>query len=99
MIRTAGLFGVLALAAATASGGAHRHRATDPARVIGAPASSAPAPFEHVTREPRTVEATLVAAPARLSLIPGPPTDVYADNGAVPGPTLELREDDRGIVD
>ena len=49
--------------------------------------------------DPRTVELTLTAAPARLALRPGgPPTEVYAYNGRVPGPTLELREGDRVVV-
>lgn len=62
-------------------------------------------PPEEITdslqREPeplRTVELTLTAAPARLQLLPGPATDVWAYNGQVPGPTLELREGDRVIV-
>jgi FtsP/CotA-like multicopper oxidase with cupredoxin domain len=41
------------------------------------------------------VEVTLTAAPARLSLLPGLETDVFAYNGRIPGPTLELREGDR----
>ena len=47
---------------------------------------------------PHTVEVTLTAAPARLSLVPGSVSDVYAYNGLVPGPTLEVREGDRVIV-
>ena len=47
---------------------------------------------------PRTVELTLTAAPARLSLRPGVTSDVLAYNGQVPGPTLELREGDRVVV-
>ncbi len=49
-------------------------------------------------RAGRTVELTLTAAPTRLSLRPGVSTDVYAYNGQVPGPTLELREGDRVVV-
>jgi FtsP/CotA-like multicopper oxidase with cupredoxin domain len=51
----------------------------------------------HITARD-TVEVTLTAAPARLSLIPGATTDVYAYNGQVPGPTLELREGDHLVV-
>ena len=47
---------------------------------------------------PRTVELTLTAAPARLSLVPGRQTDVFAFNGQVPGPTLEFREGDRVVI-
>jgi bilirubin oxidase len=45
-----------------------------------------------------TVEVTLTAAPGRLSLLPGSTTEVYAYNGGIPGPTLEVREGDRVIV-
>ena len=47
---------------------------------------------------PRTVELDLIAAPAQLTLRPGTTTPVYAYNGSVPGPTLELREGDRVII-
>jgi len=57
-----------------------------------------PRPRDNRAGEPRTVEVTLTAAPARLSLVPGVETDMYAYNGTVPGPTLELREGDRVIV-
>lgn len=46
----------------------------------------------------RTVELTLTAAPARLELVPGTQTDVFAYNGTVPGPTFEFREGDRVVV-
>ncbi|HYJ77985.1 MAG TPA: multicopper oxidase domain-containing protein, partial [Longimicrobiaceae bacterium] len=49
----------------------------------------------NTSRAPNTVEVTLTASPARLSLVPGAATDVYAYNGSVPGPTLEVREGDR----
>jgi FtsP/CotA-like multicopper oxidase with cupredoxin domain len=48
--------------------------------------------------EPRVVEVELVASPARLALVPGTTTEVYAYNGRVPGPTLEAREGDRVVV-
>jgi FtsP/CotA-like multicopper oxidase with cupredoxin domain len=46
----------------------------------------------------RQVELTLTAAPTRLSLVPGAPTEVFAYNGQFPGPTLEFREGDRVTV-
>jgi len=46
----------------------------------------------------RTVELTLTAAPARLSLVPGTTSDVFAYNGQVPGPTLEFREGDHVVI-
>ncbi len=54
--------------------------------------------LENRSRAPNTVEVTLTAAPTRLSLVPGAATDVYAYNGRVPGPSLEVREGDRVIV-
>lgn len=59
---------------------------------------SAPPVLVNLSSEPRTVEVTLTAAPARLALVPGAETDVYAYNDRVPGPTLEAREGDRVIV-
>ena len=47
---------------------------------------------------PRLVELTITAAPAQVALRPGTLTRVYAYNGTVPGPTLELREGDSVVV-
>jgi len=57
-----------------------------------------PVTLKDLSPDPRTVEVRLIAAPGRLSLLPGTTTDVYAYNGQVPGPTLMLREGDRVIV-
>ena len=57
-----------------------------------------PPVLPNVARQPGLVEVRLVAAPARLSLVPGATSDLYAYNGHVPGPTLEAREGDRVIV-
>ncbi|HSJ65050.1 MAG TPA: multicopper oxidase domain-containing protein, partial [Gemmatimonadaceae bacterium] len=46
----------------------------------------------------RLVELTITAAPTRLTILPGLTTDVFAFNGRVPGPTLELREGDSVVV-
>jgi bilirubin oxidase len=46
----------------------------------------------------RRIEVTLTAAPARLSLVPGASTDIFAYNGKFPGPTLEFREGDQVTV-
>ena len=54
--------------------------------------------MRNVSRTPRTVEVSLTADEQRLSLVPGKPADVFAYNGTVPGPTLEVREGDRVIV-
>jgi FtsP/CotA-like multicopper oxidase with cupredoxin domain len=61
-------------------------------------APTSPPVLENVSRLPHTVEVTLTAAPARLSLVPGAETEVYAYNGRVPGPTLEVREGDRVVI-
>lgn len=74
---------------------------------IGAPASGqvqggaalvAPAVLENRSSEPGVVEVEITAAPARLSLVPGLETEVYAYNGSVPGPTLEVSEGDRVVI-
>ncbi|NIQ60338.1 MAG: multicopper oxidase family protein, partial [Gemmatimonadetes bacterium] len=58
----------------------------------------APPVLEDQSSEPGVVEVTLTATATRLSLTPGSETDVFAYNGHVPGPTLEVREGDRVIV-
>jgi FtsP/CotA-like multicopper oxidase with cupredoxin domain len=75
----------------------HPHR---PVVTAAAPAAGGPSPSVFVTHssEPNTVKVTLTAAPTRLSLVPGATTEVYAYNGRIPGPTLEVREGDRVIV-
>lgn len=51
------------------------------------------------SRTPGIVEVQLIAARARLRLLPGgPPVLVYAYNGTVPGPTLDVREGDSVII-
>ena len=57
-----------------------------------------PAVLVNASRTPRTVEVTLTAALARISLTPGKTTSVWAYNGMIPGPTLEAREGDRVII-
>jgi FtsP/CotA-like multicopper oxidase with cupredoxin domain len=44
------------------------------------------------------VEFSLTASVAQLSLVPGVTTEVYAYNGSVPGPMLELREGDDVVI-
>ncbi|MDP9178837.1 MAG: multicopper oxidase domain-containing protein, partial [Gemmatimonadota bacterium] len=66
----------------------------------GAPpaALSAPPVLANISSVPHTVEVTITAAPARLSLVPGKQSDAFAYNGRVPGPTLEIREGDKVII-
>lgn len=54
--------------------------------------------MRNVSTEQGTVHVALVAAPERMQLIDGVTSDVYAFNGRVPGPTLELMEGDRVTV-
>ena len=51
-----------------------------------------------LTPRPRTVEVALAAGTARLELVPGAATEVFAYNGTVPGPVLEFREGDHVVV-
>lgn len=66
-------------------------------RAQGAPLTNPPL-FVNQSKLPRTVEVTLTAAPARMELVPGKPTEVWAYNGSVPGPTLDVREGDHVII-
>jgi len=51
------------------------------------------------SRVPGVVEFDLTAAPAKLRLIPGGPlVNVYAYNGSVPGPTIDVREGDSVVI-
>lgn len=59
---------------------------------------TAPPVLANESREPRTVEVTLTAAPTKLELVPGVVTDGFSYNGQVPGPTLEVFEGDRLII-
>lgn len=77
---------------------------TDESRATSITSAATPTPFSspavlrNTSSQPGTVEVTITAAPARLELVPGKLTDVYAYNGGVPGPTLEAREGDHVII-
>jgi FtsP/CotA-like multicopper oxidase with cupredoxin domain len=64
----------------------------------GSGAEPGPAVLQNVSAEPRTVEVHLTAAPARLQLVAGVETEVFAYNGRSPGPLLEVNEGDRVVV-
>ena len=85
----------LVLVQATAQSHSHTYAAAD---VRSKAAEPGAAILQNVSVVPNTVEVTLTAAPARLSLVPGQTTEAYAYNGRIPGPVLELREGDRVIV-
>ncbi len=78
-------------------------RASGAVPVTAASATEASLAFEpptlqNLSRRPRVVEVSLVAAPTRLTLTPGRETPVFAYNGHVPGPTLDVHEGDSVIV-
>jgi FtsP/CotA-like multicopper oxidase with cupredoxin domain len=52
----------------------------------------------NISKRPRTVEVNLTAAVTKLSLQPGVTSEVFAYNGHVPGPTLDVREGDLVII-
>jgi FtsP/CotA-like multicopper oxidase with cupredoxin domain len=56
---------------------------------------AAPARADPVPAAKPVVEIELTASVARLELLPGVATEVWAYNGRVPGPVLEFREGDR----
>lgn len=69
------------------------HRQASPADTF-----SPPAVFVDHSPAPDTVEVTITAEPTRLSLLPDAESDMWAYNGSVPGPTLEMKEGDHVIV-
>lgn len=69
-----------------------------PAQHLHAALLTEPAVLADGSPAPDTVEVTLIAAPAQLSLLPDEESRVWAYNGSVPGPTLEIEEGDRVIV-
>src|SRR5690349_477541 len=52
----------------------------------------------NLSKRPHTVEVNLTAAVTKLSLQPGVTSEVFAYNGHVPGPTLDVREGDLVII-
>jgi len=57
-----------------------------------------PSVYANISTAPHTVEVRVTASVVRLPLLPGRPTEAYAYNGEVPGPTLEVHEGDHVIV-
>ena len=58
----------------------------------------APSVLKNISSVPHVVEVNISAAPARMSLQPGVTTDVFAYNGQIPGPTLDVSEGDSVII-
>ena len=57
-----------------------------------------PPKLVNLSKKPKTVEVNITAAIAQLELVPGTKSEVFAYNGHVPGPTLDVREGDHVIV-
>ena len=74
-----------------------RPRQFVPPGSIGQPLT-APSVLVNESSAPHTVEVTITAAVTHLELTPGVETKVFAYNGQVPGPTLEVWEGDSVIV-
>jgi bilirubin oxidase len=74
------------------------HRDTALATAGGHDTLRAPPVLRNLSRMPGMVEVDLTAAPIRLALRPGSPTEAFAYNGSVPGPTLDVREGDRVVI-
>ena len=70
--------------------------ATPAPKAVAPPADTwtSPPVLQNTSAKPGVVELTLTASPTRLELVPGKPTEAWAYNGTVPGPTIELREGD-----
>ncbi|MDQ6871063.1 MAG: multicopper oxidase family protein [Gemmatimonadota bacterium] len=60
--------------------------------------SSNPPVLVNTSKLPKTVEVNITAAVTTLSLQPGINSEVFAYNGTIPGPTLDVREGDHVIV-
>lgn len=87
----------LAVLPAGAQSGTHTGHAASTADRASPTIAQADDPLVRRTAD-GTVLVSLTASPARLQLVPGTDTDVYAYNGQVPGPTLEFHEGDRVVV-
>src|ERR1700682_27730 len=59
---------------------------------------TSPGVLINISKLPKTVEVNITAAVTTLSLQPGVKSEVFAYNGQVPGPTLDVREGDHVIV-
>ncbi|HVS60630.1 MAG TPA: multicopper oxidase family protein, partial [Gemmatimonadaceae bacterium] len=60
--------------------------------------NSNPPILVNISKLPKTVEVNITAGITTLSLEPGVTSEVFAYNGRVPGPTLDVREGDHVIV-
>lgn len=103
MARRCTLLAVLALSSSLVA--QPPHRASNAAASISSRASVAPRNdnsnppvLVNTSKLAKTVEVSITAAVTNLSLLPGITSEVFAYNGSVPGPTLDVREGDHVIV-
>ncbi len=68
------------------------------ASVPGKVGASNPPVLVNISKLPKTVEVNITAGITTLFLQPGVGSEVFAYNGRVPGPTLDVREGDHVIV-
>ncbi len=93
------LLTVLVLSASLVASSNSRENLVAPATDgAGHPDAANPPVLVNISRLPHTVEVNLTAAVTKLSLLPGITSEVFAYNGHVPGPTLDVREGDRVII-
>src|SRR6267142_190643 len=76
----------------------HETYSASPERARPATDGANPDVLVNISKKPKTVEVNITAAVTSLSLQPGVKSEVFAYNGHVPGPTLDVREGDHVIV-
>jgi len=91
------LLTVVALSVSLVAPSAPRDETTTARALDETPASNPPV-LTNISKLQKTVEVNLTASVTRLSLQPGVTTEVFAYNGHVPGPTLDVREGDHVII-
>jgi FtsP/CotA-like multicopper oxidase with cupredoxin domain len=82
----------------SAAGSAGQYVGFPPKLERSSPELKAPTVLRNQAEQAGRVEVELRAEPAQQALLPGVSTAVYAYNGSVPGPTLELLEGDEVVV-
>jgi len=86
---------VMALGLSSFGAAAIPERADEP---VPGRALRAPAILTNISSVPHIVEVNISAEPTRMTLQPGVTTEVFAYNGQIPGPTLDVREGDSVII-
>jgi FtsP/CotA-like multicopper oxidase with cupredoxin domain len=96
-VLAAGVLAALTAGAAVAAGPAAAARPLRPP--VPGDTLREPPTLRNLSRAPGVIEVAVTAAPAKLRLLPGGPlVSVYAYNGTIPGPTLDVHEGDSVII-